>query len=360
MQEKYFTVQELKENPSFRRMARGIAKPEEIESWNRWTESSDENRQKAKKALAEMLGFEFRSPDMPNIEQEWKKLSASTVGKYSRPIPVFKRNKNRILRWINRVAAAILLVGFAGLGTYLFQEIDGSVSQLEQVTVERIVTTESGEQKTLQFQDGSKVILNSHSSLSFRIGNFENSTIEITLDGEAWFDADPNGESDQPAFAVKTPDGIIRDIGTKFLVKAENGQSRVVLQEGLVEIEPVVSQGIRSDQNSGKFQVASGEMVEFRKSAILSRKNVNPTYYSSWATGVLELEQSRIQEFAEYVEERFHVKVLIRDPDLGDIRLNGTVYFRSLDELIRSVSDVVGIPAYRSESRETVYIGNLK
>ena len=169
-----------------------------------------------------------------------------------------------------------------------------------------------------------------------------------------------NSESDLPAFAVTTPDGIIRDIGTKFLVAVENGHSRVVLQEGLVEVEPVSGQVNLSEQNEEKFRVRKGEMVEFRRSDIITRKEINPTFYSSWATGFLELEESGVQEFAEYVEKRFVVDVQLWDPGLKDIQLNGTVYFRSLDELMKSVSEVIGIPVYRSADRGTVYIGNLK
>ena len=74
----------------------------------------------------------------------------------------------------------------------------------------------------------------------------------------------------------------------------------------------------------------------------------------------MELEDSSVQEFAEYVENRFRVEVEIRDSVLIDVRLNGTVYFRSLDELMRSVSEVIGISVYRSAERDTVYIGSVE
>jgi ferric-dicitrate binding protein FerR (iron transport regulator) len=308
-----------------------------------------------------MVGFKFQSPDTPDIEQEWKRLRAATSGKSKKPLPPIRTDKDSSLRWIFRAVAVILLISFVGIGTYLFYEEDPSVPQLEQLTSEKTITTEEGEQKTLQFSNGSKVILNSHSSLTYQLGTTKNPTIDITLDGEAWFDADPNRESDQPAFAVTTPDGIIRDIGTKFLVSVENGHSRVILEEGLVEVEPINTQGDLTEQNNeGKFRVRKGEMVEFKRSDIITRKEINSTFYSSWATGVLELDQSGVMEFAEYVERRFDVNVELRDSSLKDVQLNGTVYFRSLDELMRTVSEVIGIPVYRSADRDTVYIGNLK
>lgn len=359
MQEKDFTIQELKENPSFRRMVRGIASAEEIEFWNQWIKTSDENRMKAKKVMSEMVGFEFQPQGMPDIEKEWIRLRKATVHNSKKSLHLNRRDKDKTLRWIFRSVAVILLVSLVGIGTYMFSDEDTSIPHLEQLTAATTINTDEGEQKTLKFSNGSKVILNSYSSLTYRLGHSKNSTIEITLDGEAWFDADPFRESEEPAFAVTTPDGIIRDIGTEFLVTVENGHSRVVIQEGLVEVEPTNSSGDVSARNSIKFQVEKGEMVEFRRSDIITRKKVNPTYYSSWATGMLELEDSGVQVFAEYIKQRFDVDVQFRDTSLKNIQLNGTVYFRSLDELMRSVSEVIGIPVYRSATRDTVYIGNL-
>lgn len=360
MKEKDFTIQELKENPSFRRMVRGIASADEVEGWNLWIESSDENRLKANKALTEMVGFGFQKSETPNIEEEWKRLRAATIGNSEKSLPPIRQDKDNALKWIFRAVAVILLAGFVGIGTYQYNEESSSVPQLENLTAERTISTDVGEQKTLKFSNGSKVILNSYSSLTYSLGNSKTTTIDITLDGEAWFDADPHSESDEPAFAVSTPDGIIRDIGTKFLVTVENGHSRVVLEEGLVEVEPLSQAGTNSQSANATFQVQKGEMVEFKHTEIITRRNVNPTFYSSWATGVLEFEQSGVQEFAEYVEKRFDVGVQFRDSSLENIELNGTVYFRSLDELMRSVSEVIGIPVYRSADRDTVYIRNLR
>ena len=360
MQEKDFTIQELKENSSFRRMARGIASAEEVQKWNRWIESCEGNRMKAKEATSDLIGFEFNSPDIPDLEKQWAKVYSKMVDKPKRVTPLSRRNNENTLRWLFRAVAVILIIGFAGFGSYYFYEQETSIPQLEQLSEVRTITTEEGEQKTLQFSNGSEVILNSYSSLTYRLGISNNSTIEVTLEGEAWFDAEPNRSSDQPAFAVATPDGIIRDIGTKFLVTVENGHSRVVLQEGLVEVESLSQIESNSQDEKVRFLIQKGEMVEFNRSDIIERRTVNPTFYTSWASGFMELEDSSVQEFAEYVENRFRVEVEIRDSVLIDVRLNGTVYFRSLDELMRSVSEVIGISVYRSAERDTVYIGSVE
>jgi hypothetical protein len=86
--------------------------------------------------------------------------------------------------------------------------------------------------------------------------------------------------------------------------------------------------------------------------------NVNPTLYSSWATQFVEFKQTGMMEFAEYVEELFGVKVKINNANLKSITIDGAIYFRSLEELVRSVSEVTGIPIYQFEDTKTVYIGH--
>jgi ferric-dicitrate binding protein FerR (iron transport regulator) len=360
VKKKDLSVQDLTKNPSFRRMIKGIASAEEIEKWNQWIELSIENRQKANDAITQIIGFEFQTENKPDIEQEWKRLRETTIDKSRKTSGLNVRRNDNSRKWIYRAVAAILLVGLVGASLFIYNDEKSSIPQLEQLTEERTITTEPGENKTLQFSNGSKVILNSNSFLTYRIGNTRSSTIEITLDGEAWFDADPDNESDQPAFAVTTPDGIIRDIGTKFLVNVESGLSRIVLQEGMVEVEPSSPIESNTETEELKFRVEQGEMVEFRRTDIISRRKVNPSFYSSWATGELKFTESNLQDFTRYVEERFDVEVELRDSSLEDIKLNGTVYFRSLDELMRSVSDVIGIPVYRSADRDKVYIGNMR
>lgn len=354
MNQNNFTVQELKENSSFRRMVRGIASVEEVEYWNEWIESSEVNRQKAKKAISHIIGFEFQSSSLPDIEQEWKRLSKSTIKHERRALSQIHRKKDNSLIWVFRAVAVIVLVSFVGTGAFFFYLQENEVPKLEQLTAERTVTTEGGEQKTLQFSNGSKIILNSFSSVTYSLGNPDNQTIELTLDGEAWFEADTNATSKQPAFEITTPDGIITDIGTKFLVTVQNQQSRVVLQEGVVEVES-------GNQNQGagmKIRVESGEMIEFTGSELLKRESVNPTLFTSWATGYMQLEEISIEEFSYYVEQQFDVKVVINDNQMKRISLDGTIYFRSLEELVRSVSELIDVPVSRSEDRKTIYIGS--
>ena len=74
-----YTIKELVEDPSFLRVVKGIATFDEIERWSNWMGERSQNRAKAKSAMAEIVGFHFKSPNLPDIEKKWAYLSSKTV-----------------------------------------------------------------------------------------------------------------------------------------------------------------------------------------------------------------------------------------------------------------------------------------
>ena len=354
---KNYTVSELVNDPSFRRMVKGTATPKEVDRWSSWMEEHDENRDLAKEAIAEIAGFGFREPDYPDIEKEWAKVYSKTAGLKKTTLQA-KRRREKRLGWFVKIAAILLLASMVGFGVHYYADNTEGPIHLKQLTEERTIVTGDDEQKTLTFSNGTKIVLNRNTTLTYSLGVLQNQTIDVTLEGEAWFDVVDDYTREKPAFAVHTPDGIIRDIGTKFLVTVEQGRSRVVLQEGIVEIEPAALNGMGAAGDSWQMvRLEPGEMLEFSQSDALRRERVNPTFFTAWATQFMQFERTSIQDFAVYLEQRFGVKVEVTDPVYTGITLDGAVYFRSLEELVRSVSEVTGIPVYQSEKRDTVFIG---
>lgn len=352
---KNYAVKDLVENSGFRRMVKGIADPHEIDEWNKWIEKNDQNRKNARIAVAEIMGFEFNDPVFPDVEQKWNELQEKTAGtkkvKFHPP-----RNSEYKLRWIFRAVAVLFLATITGFGVYHLYEDTETLTHLEQLSEEKTIITSGDEQKTLKFSNGSTVVIRNNSTFTYSIGLLHDQTIDVTLEGEAWFDVVSDPSEKQPVFAVTTPDGIIRDIGTKFLVTVQKEHSRVVLQEGLVEVGYLNNDYSQTEEV--RFSVGKGEMVEFTHTDIVKREAVNSSFYTSWATGYIQFDQTKLQEFAEYVEHRFDVNVRIVDASLKDIRLDGAAYFRSLEGLVRSVSEVTAIPVYQSDDKSIVYIGN--
>ena len=151
-------------------------------------------------------------------------------------------------QWAWRLTVAALLLGAAVL----------AVVYGPQGAERTTVTAEVGEQRQVEFEDGSTVRLVGASTLSYTPGMDAAEERRVTLArGRAYFDV--TAREDVP-FVVTTPAARTEVLGTKFGVAAGNDTTEVVLVDGRVrvgpggnnEAEPVVlAPGERSTVRSG-------------------------------------------------------------------------------------------------------------
>lgn len=357
MKDSPFSVKDLINNSSFRRVAKGIAGNDEIRFWDRWIEDNEVNREKARQAKKEIVGKLFQHSEVPDIEGEWENLKKITVEKPKDiTTPQVRPNHQFNDRWKYYAAAIIILGAFIGISTYFYSPLESSSAHIEQIKREKVIYAEAGEQKTISFSNGSRIILNSNTTVKYSTEYSDEGSINVIVDGEAYFDTGNDGDNSKGSiFEVNTPDGIIKDIGTKFLVSVESDRSVVVLQEGKVliksELKPI---------DDDDVLLTAGHLVELKNSKVISKRSVNTTFHTSWATGSLSFDQTSIRDFARFIEKRFDVIVEISDPMLKEVKIDGGIYFKSVEELVRAVSEVTKIPVYQSGDRKTIYIGTPK
>ena len=337
-------------------MINGVSSQEEIEQWEKWINESDENREAARLASLEMIGFEFKDPVIPDIEREWKKLNQKTIIR-KKPMVSIQRKIGSQWQGVVKIAAIFLIATLTGIGFYVLNSGDENRISTEHISEIITISTEESENKTVRFSNGARVMLNRNSSMSYSLGDPGKQTIEVVLEGEAWFDVPVGISEKQPAFEVRTPDGVIRDIGTQFLVTVKPGHTRVILQDGIVEIEQIESENTTQEMVKEALLLEKGEMISFSRNKILKRERVNPTFFTAWATNFMQFDRTSVREFVDYIEQRFGVKGEITDPEIEHVTLDGAIYFRNLGELVRAVSEVLDIPVFLSEKRDTVYIG---
>ncbi len=90
-----------------------------------------------------------------------------------------------------------------------------------------------GESRTVVLEDGSRIVLNRHTTLSVRM---ESGSRRITMaDGEATFDV--THDLDRP-FVIAAGDQNVRVLGTAFNVLSHSGKFAVGVERGVVEVVP--------------------------------------------------------------------------------------------------------------------------
>lgn len=169
------------------------------------------------------------------------------------------------IRSFRQIAAAILVPVLLLSTAYLYVKQQTLLTALSH---EYHVQANKGERATVELPDGTKVLLNASSSLSYPSSfAYNNRTVE--LKGEAYFEV--TRDSEHP-FIVQTQAAKIRVLGTTFNVNAhaENPFFEASLIEGQVEVmpnsssaEPMIlkpNQKVQYNSQTGKWQLLETDL----------------------------------------------------------------------------------------------------
>lgn len=194
-----------------------------------------------------------------------------------------------------------------------------------------------GEKRMYKLQDGTIIWLNAGSRLDISPDfNVKNRT--VYLSGEAFFEIG-HGKKDLP-FLVKTKKFSIRDIGTRFNVKAYPGENlfEASVMQGEVSVENGELKGMGNNRiylkehqvlrisANLKAQSAIQKLQpnDFEKIQVLQITPAQQINYSGWKDNILAFDATSLQEIAAQLERRYNVSVNITDEKLKDIKYSGT------------------------------------
>jgi transmembrane sensor len=160
------------------------------------------------------------------------------------------------------------------------------------------ISTARGNQYQLVLADGSKVYLNSASSLRFP-SSFKGSTREVELTGgEAYFNIATN---EAMPFHVKTREMTVKVTGTHFNVNAYNDEGPVTttLIEGKVSV----------NQNAQAINIKPGEQAVFSNNKFLIiQPDINKVI--AWRTGFFDFDNMDITAIMRQVSRWYDVDVV--------------------------------------------------
>lgn len=227
----------------------------------------------------------------------------------SRIEPQKKMARFRDLYIVLTSIAATLLIVVSGVS------ISRSESQeainLEESITEQIVEVYSptGMISKLTLPDGSKVILNNNSKLSYPALFAENER-KIMLNGEAFFEIEK--DSLKP-FLIKTKGLDVRVLGTSFNLKAYEVDNETILslKDGIVQAET-----IRKGEKENIKLVPGEQLVVDRLTETLERKKVNINWYTAWVDGKMVYRDETLSRILKDIEQRFDIDIVVQDSSL--------------------------------------------
>ncbi|MEQ5791601.1 FecR family protein [Muricauda sp. NFXS6] len=190
-----------------------------------------------------------------------------------------------------------------------------------------------GKNLTITLQDGTVVMLNSGSSMTYPSSFVDMNTREVQLKGEAFFEVTKNPEK---PFIVKTETMYTQVFGTVFNVSAyaEDGASEVVLVEGSVGVgKPDNKRGedlqmLRPSQKAiDALDGGEGFVVE----------DVDVSSYISWTQGILSFENDSMGQIVKRLQRQYNIKIVNQYKELDERRFTGMFDEESIDHVLRTI-----------------------
>ncbi|HEY0268594.1 MAG TPA: FecR domain-containing protein, partial [Methyloradius sp.] len=131
-------------------------------------------------------------------------------------------------------------------------------------------------------------------------------------------------------FIVKTVQGKITALGTRFTTRQHDGYTTVNLYEGKLAIKPEGS-------NLPESLLEAGETISFNDSSILQKSNV---LFGSdaWSTGFLVVDKMTLEDFLVELS-RYRTGTLRCDPQIAHVLISGAYPIHDADAILRSITE---------------------
>ena len=201
------------------------------------------------------------------------------------------------------------------------------------------IVTGAGELATVRMADGSVARLAPRSVLRLLPSPHERA---VWVEGRVFFAA--ASDSNRP-FRVRTPEGDLIALGTRFDVRTEPQGLQLSVLEGRVAL---IARGERAE-------VGTGEAAAVRDGLpIAIMKIADPAEIARWMRRFLAFQSTPLQSVAVDIERVYGRRVVLADPSLARETVTATFTDESFEEVLRVVCTVVGVRCAVTESQVTI------
>jgi len=200
------------------------------------------------------------------------------------------------------------------------------------------VVTRYGEKKSVLLPDGSMVILNANSSISYPMLWQINHHRNVELRGEAYFKVvhlnnNPSNITEEDRFRVQTNRLHIEVLGTEFDVKDRNHTAKISLTNGSVSVFSMIS---------GRHYILKPKQMalETRQEA-LKIVSSDPSVEQAWVEGNRKMQKTKVRDILQEFEDVYGRRVTLGDPEMGDIEIDGTISFKSEESVLFVLANIL-------------------
>lgn len=227
------------------------------------------------------------------------------------------RFRNLVYKISKIAAVALFFIGIPLATIFYGNEKNETVNHL----------TAKSEIKNILLPDGSQVILNANSSISYSEDFKQNR--KLKLKGEAFFKVVKNPKS---PFVVETSQFKTKVLGTSFNVKAyPNTINTVSVVTGKVEVN--------SKENlAWKSILIKNQWISIKKQEAPQLSNDDAKDFNAWTKNILIFQNSSLRETAITLENQFDVTIVFEKQELEELRITGKFKEENLNNILNSIA----------------------
>lgn len=282
----------------------GNASTEEMREVEIWASQSRQNRRCFDEVREVWSATELaKKSDRFQSELAWLN--------FSRWFDLQKKHENtvrfrQILWGISRYAAVALLT--IAVSWFLFHQ------KSTEVVTGFFVEVPYGQRSNVVLPDGSRVALNSGSSL--RVVHLSDNERRVYLSGEGFFNV--VHDSKKP-FVVETESFDIKVLGTSFNIKKylDEDVASAYLVEGSVQIEMPGMEPVRISPGDKVELVGHGQLKTIR--------GIDERVILSWQEGRYIFRQEKLADIARTLERAFNIRVQFENEKVMEERYTGSL-----------------------------------
>jgi transmembrane sensor len=311
-----------------------------------WIHSSDQNKNDflELQALVDSI-LASSNPYKINSEQAYRDLQKKLENKKTETKPL----KNQLFSFVR--IAAIFILGF--VISWMVHYLIGQPALSNHSMSYQKIYVPYGSKTRLELPDGSRVILNSGSSLKYPV-QFGDKIRDVYLDGEAYFEVKKDKKK---PFFVNTAGIHIKVLGTSFNVKAypEEKTVETTLVTGSIQIfsdkrpessnkpvclvpkqKAIYIRNTREDHQNNRDS-KSTDVVEDKTEPIQVRSEVKTELCTAWKDNRLEFDNELFHDVIVKIERWYNVEIELNNFELNNARFSGKFDKENIEQAMKAL-----------------------
>lgn len=195
--------------------------------------------------------------------------------------------------------------------------------------------TAVGERRTLMLEDHSQLQLNSDSAVDIEFDG-QRRLIDLRR-GELWVEV---AKDPQRPFVVRTEQGTVTALGTRFLVRREDGQTRVTVLESAIAAQPAA-------RSSTPARVAAGQQATLYGDHVEGLQTIGSADPASWTRGVLTVDDRPLLDVLDELARYRHGVLHYDRQALAGLRVSGSFPLDNPDAALNALQTSLPIRLQR-------------